>query len=122
MKPKPEQKTEVTATTKVRLTIRGQTFEMTMDELRSLHDKIGKVTGQDKPTVIFAPPEDQAVKQPRRPFYPPAPWYHNPPDPTWPGDRIMCLVGETPLELRRTTSGSFHSGQARLVSTCSMGL
>ncbi len=87
MKPKPDEKTEVTATTKVKLTIRGQTFEMTMEELKALHAKIEKVVGEKPAQVIHVP-----VPMPReRPFYPPRDFYRHQPDPTWPGDRIMCL-------------------------------
>lgn len=59
MKQKTEAKatTAVVATTKVKLTIQGQSFDMTMEELKALHEKIGKVVEPVKPTVIFAPRE-----------------------------------------------------------------
>ncbi len=81
MKPKPDPKTEVTATTKVRLTIRGQTFEMTMEELKDLHEKIGKVVGEKPPQVIFAPPENDKARR-RLPHYPP-PQYWDTGNPPW---------------------------------------
>lgn len=114
MKASDEKKTEVTATTKVRLTIRGQTFEMTMEELKSLHDKIGKVTGQDKPTVIFAPPQDKALPRER-------PWY--PPPSYWQPFTAPSRPFRDPYEV--TCGGSDNRGAAqvqRLVSTCSMGM
>lgn len=98
MKAKPEEKTEVTATTKVRLTIRGQTFEMTMEELKTLHEKIGNVVGE-KPQVIFVP-NDQARQ---RPWCPP-PQFWQPEKRPEPWHRFTCTGDPMPPPMV-TTSG-----------------
>lgn len=70
MKTKDTPKTEVAVTTKVKLTIKDHVIEMTMEELKALHERIGRAIPQ--PTIITV--EKVVYKEPYRhiPYYPPS--------------------------------------------------
>jgi hypothetical protein len=82
MKSKSNNETAVTITSTVRLTIGGQAFEMTVDELTKLHEAIGKALGKPKDDAILEMLKkiDSARPYRERPFPPiPPQWHLSPP-------------------------------------------
>lgn len=82
MKTKPDTNTtSVAVTSTAKLVIQGQTFEMTLDELKALHEKIGAVIGaKTEPDFEklrkLMERGDQA--KPQRPWYPPPHYWDQP--------------------------------------------
>lgn len=77
--------TAVSVDVKVKLTVRGQDFVLTLDELRALQSQIGAAIGQVKAPQVSRDDARKAVQealdhwrednQKARPFYPPQrPW------------------------------------------------
>lgn len=109
MKTKPDTNTtSVAVTSTAKLVIQGQTFEMTLDELKALHEKIGAAIGaKTEPDFEklrkLMERGDQA--KPQRPWYPPHPYQLERRVPSFPPSHVTCIIeGSTPA-MKRFTGG-----------------
>lgn len=106
MKPKTDEPAPTVAvTTKVKLTIQGQTFDMSMAELDALYEVVRKALNKPEKQFVPMPVNDEARRRPINH------WLTHPPlvapavSPFDPPYKITCgLVAETP-PMKRMTGG-----------------
>jgi hypothetical protein len=79
---------KVVSTTKIKLTLKGQTFDVTAEELKALREEIDKAIGKPDPVIVYRPVPTEPGQ---RPYYgPPPQWREAIPMPEYPPYRITC--------------------------------